>query len=285
MGAAGCKRKEARRKLPFLIALVLCALSQDFQRQEQRRITRRTEVAFVGQPLQSRLRPQVGSWREEVNRGVIARAEFNFNMSDRVDRTEYQLCNQTLKLTSSVYGFADYDSLVDLIDNGTIRFYGGMVSKQLGGWYVDYGNAEQAENPEDLYLEFLQPLTERYVKDFEVPGQTCVWRGRLDLVKTKDKIKKVRVDGGVVTCELEGNKIFRQGVFTAESVTAAEAFEVRQKAMEAFERALTTPKSETTGFKTPARIAGAKGSRPRKVLPAPAEKGDLDLLEDGNQRG
>ena len=56
------------------------------------------------------------------------------------------------RLTSSVYGFPDYESLLTLNDNGTVRFYAGMVSKELGAWSVIEGDPDEGEDPSDLYL-------------------------------------------------------------------------------------------------------------------------------------
>lgn len=207
----------------------------------------------------------------------------NFNMDDRIDRTEFELCNKTLKLTSSVFGFPDYESLIDLISDGTVRFYGGMVSSELGAWSVIEGDANSGENPDDLYLEFSQPLTERYKEVFLVPGGVAFWRGRLNFVTTKSGKNRTKVDDGLVVSTREKDQLVREGVFVAETVGRLGAAKVIKKAREAFERALTTPKAESSGFKTPARIAGAKKPRKKQNLLASAEPdlGDLDLLEDG----
>lgn len=209
----------------------------------------------------------------------------DFNMDDRIDRTEFDLCNKTLKLTSSVFGFPDYESLIDLISNGTVHFYGGMVSSELGAWSVIEGDANSGENPDDLYLEFSQPLTERYKEVFLVPGGVAFWRGRLNFVTTKSGKNRTKIDDGLVTSTRKEQKdgLVREGVFVAETVGSLGAAKVIKKAREAFERALTTPKAESSGFKTPARIAGAKKSRKKQNLLASGESdlGDLDLLEDG----
>jgi len=209
-------------------------------------------------------------------------------MNSVVDRTEMQLCNTTLKLTSSVFGFPDYESLVTLNDDGTIRFFAGMIAKELGAWCVIEGDPNEGEDPNDLYIEFTQPLTDAYKEAFTVPGGTAFWRGRLNFRTTKAKRQKTFVEGGIVVSEREeGSKLVREGIFSAESATKKMIEETRQKAAEAFDRAVTTPKAETTGFKTPARIAGAGGSRKGRALPAAtpggtlADKEDLELLEDG----
>eukprot|EP00439_Symbiodinium_sp_Y106_P037614 s3351_g4.t1 len=212
-----------------------------------------------------------------------------FDMNSVVDRTEMQLCNTTLKLTSSVFGFPDYESLVTLNDDGTILFFGGMVAKELGAWCVIEGDPNEGEDPNDLFIEFTQPLTDLYKEAFTVPGGTAFWRGRLSFRTTKAKKQKVFVEGGIVVSEREeGTSLVREGIFSAESATKKMVEDTRQKAQAAFQRALSTPKAESTGFKTPARIAGAGGSRKGKALPGGQPRGtlsasqeDLDMLEDG----
>ncbi|CAJ1346811.1 unnamed protein product [Effrenium voratum] len=227
----------------------------------------------------------LSSWRDARARRLRALPDFDLNSI--VDRTEMQLCNTTLKLTSSVFGFPDYDSLLTLNNNGTARFYAGMVSKEMGAWSVVEGDPEEGEDPSDLYLEWTQPLTDTYKESFTVPGGTAFWRGKLNFRTTKSKKQKVFVEGGIVVSERdEGKKLVREGIFSAQSASAKMIEETIQKAREAFERALTTPKAETSGFKTPARIAGAGGTRVKKALPGTKlggqlDKGDLDLLEDG----
>eukprot|EP00913_Durusdinium_trenchii_P006897 g6488.t1 len=146
-----------------------------------------------------------------------------------------------------------------------------MVSKELGAWSVIEGDPNEGEDPSDLYLEWTQPLTDAYKEAFTVPGGTAFWRGKLNFRTTKSKKQKVFVEGGIIVSERE------EGAFNMET---------QRKAREAFARAVTTPKAETSGFKTPARIAGAGGTRVKKALPGTSiggklDKGDLDLLEDG----
>uniref|UniRef100_A0A7S1S6X3 Uncharacterized protein n=1 Tax=Alexandrium catenella TaxID=2925 RepID=A0A7S1S6X3_ALECA len=194
--------------------------------------------------------------------------------------TEMKLLGTTLKLTASIFGFPDFPALIDLTDDGRVRYYGGMVAKELGYWCVVEGNPEDGERPQDLYLEFTQPLTDRYIAAFTVPGGKCIWRGKLD-IKGGSNDLSVSVEGGIVVSERnEGKDLVREGVFRAVSVDAQAAEAVRAKSKEAFERALTTPKGESTGFKTPARIAGAGIRRPRRQLPGARDNDETDLEDD-----
>eukprot|EP00441_Pelagodinium_beii_P022193 CAMPEP_0197681426 /NCGR_PEP_ID=MMETSP1338-20131121/94924_1 /TAXON_ID=43686 ORGANISM="Pelagodinium beii, Strain RCC1491" /NCGR_SAMPLE_ID=MMETSP1338 /ASSEMBLY_ACC=CAM_ASM_000754 /LENGTH=242 /DNA_ID=CAMNT_0043262769 /DNA_START=18 /DNA_END=746 /DNA_ORIENTATION=+ len=233
------------------------------------------------------------------------------------DRVELALCNKTLRLNSAVFGFPEFESLVELIGNGSARFYAGMISKGLGSWSVSPGKTDEYENPEDVYLDLVQPLPSTYKEEFVVPSDICYWRGRLCLTREELdnkalKIRKVKVDSGTVTAtypragisgqlidaalkvlptdvgekiEEWDDRIVREGVFTAQLVGEKGIAQTVKKARDEFERALTTPRAESTGFKTPARIAGAKRARPSKQLGAGAtpslEEGDLDLIEDG----
>ncbi|CAK9001692.1 unnamed protein product [Durusdinium trenchii] len=126
-----------------------------------------------------------------------------FDLNSVVDRTEMQLCDTTLKLVSSVFGFPDYESLLTLNSNGTARFYAGMVSKELGAWSVIEGDPNEGEDPSDLYLEWTQPLTDAYKEAFTVPGGTAFWRGKLNFRTTKSKKQKVFVEGGIIVSERE----------------------------------------------------------------------------------
>lgn len=230
--------------------------------------------------------------QREGSRLRVATELPEFDLNSVVDRTEMQLCNTTLKLVSNVFGFPDYESLLTLHDNGTVRFYAGMVSKGLGAWSVIEGDPEEGEDPSDLFIEWTQPLTDAYKDAFIVPGGTAFWRGKLNFKTTKSKKQKVFVEGGIIVSEREKEgpfgqeSIVREGIFSAESAGAKMIEETKRKAREAFARALTTPKAESSGFKTPARIAGAGGTRVKKALPGTSiggklDKGDLDLLEDG----
>mmetsp|Transcript_110322 Transcript_110322/g.329890 ORF Transcript_110322/g.329890 Transcript_110322/m.329890 type:complete len:287 (-) Transcript_110322:101-961(-) len=209
--------------------------------------------------------------------GALRPTELKFDPNSAVDMTEKKLLGTTLKLTSSIFGFPDFPSLVDLQEDGSVRFYAGMVSKEPGSWCVVEGNKDDGERPDDLYLEFTQPLTEKYVSSFTVPGGTCFWRGKLDF-QGKEPRLKVAVEGGVVVSERDdGRNLVREGVFRAISVDAEAAGEVSKSNKEAFDRALLTPKGESTGFKTPARIAGAGIRRPRRQLKGAS---DDDEIED-----
>eukprot|EP00438_Fugacium_kawagutii_P003748 Skav233311 [mRNA] locus=scaffold3767:77329:80457:- [translate_table: standard] len=190
--------------------------------------------------------------------GLVATELPEFDLNSIVDRTEMQLCNTTFKLVSNVFGFPDYESLLTLHDNGTVRFYAGMVSKGLGAWSVIEGDPDEGEDPNDLFIEWTQPLTDAYKDAFIVPG------GR-DLVN-QSRISVIWCGLGTVTCITNRDILCRT--------------ETKRKAREAFERALTTPKAETSGFKTPARIAGAGGTRVKKALPGTSIGGKLDKASD-----
>jgi len=205
-----------------------------------------------------------------------AALQLKFDPNSVIDMTEKKLIGTTFKLTSSVFGFPDFIHLVDLREDGSVDFYAGIVSKEPGNWCVVKGNQDDGERPEDLYIEFTQPLTERYKSSFTVPGGTCFWRGKLD-IQGKNANMRVLVEGGIVVSEREdGKSLVREGVFRAQNVDGEAADEVKQKNKEAFERALTTPKGESTGFKTPARIAGAGIRRPRRQLPGARDDDDLE---------
>jgi len=270
-----------RNAVAAAAALVACALN----RVELSVGT--TPIAWVGDalPAQAVNAKSVG-WRQRRGGQAAAQGEstspvFVFDPNSVVDRTEMDLLNTTLQLTSSVFGFPDFSSLLDLNDDGSVRFWGGMVARELGGWCVVQGVREEGENPDDLYIEFTQPLTERYKSSFTVPGGTCFWRGKLEIKDMKKR--KVFVQGGVIVSEREeggGTVLVREGVFTATIVDREAALETQKKAREAFERALMTPKGESTGFKTPARIAGMNVRRPRQALPGARDKDDEPDLED-----
>jgi len=198
-----------------------------------------------------------------------------FDPTSVVDMTEQGLLNATFMLTSSVFGFPDFKSLIHLRDDGSVKFGGGMVSKEPGAWSVVEGDKDEGENPNDLFLEFTQPLLDTYKRSFNIEGPTCFWRGKLDIKNLKRQ--DVTVLGGIVVSEDKDQKtLIREGVFTAVTVEKSAAQECRQKAREAFERALVTPKSESTGFKTPARIAGILSQKQRQdALPAGRDKDKL----------
>lgn len=186
---------------------------------------------------------------------------------------ESELYDATFRLSSNIFGFPDFRSLVDLRSDGTAHFYAGMIAKEDGRWSVVNGDEEEGERLDDLYLQFTHPLPERYVSIFNVPGGTCFWRGRLDIKvgATKGKAKVV-VSKGFVVSEVDGGTaLVREGTFSALVVTQKEADAVRLKSREAFERALTAPRGESTGFKTPARIAGMEKGQ-RKLLAAGEER-------------
>lgn len=85
------------------------------------------------------------------------------------------------------------------------------------------------------------------------------------------------MEGGIIVSERdEGENLVREGIFSAQTASAKMIEETQRKAREAFQRALTTPKAESSGFKTPARIAGAGGTRVKKALPGTKIGGKLD---------
>jgi len=211
---------------------------------------------------------------------IPAELEVQFDPNSVVDMAEKSLVGTTLRLDSSVFGFPNFQSLVDLRGDGTVYFYGGMVSKEPGNWCVVEGDPENGERPDDLYIEFTQPLTERYKSSFSIPGGACFWRAKLEMGKDK-KAPKASFDGGQVASESEKGELTSEGIFTAVSVTEDVAIGVQKKSAEAFDRALTTPKAESTGFKTPARIAGIKKIGSNRQLAAGKDDDELaGLLED-----
>ncbi|CAE7203263.1 unnamed protein product [Symbiodinium sp. KB8] len=87
-----------------------------------------------------------------------------------------------------------------------------MVAKELGAWCVIEGDPNEGEDPNDLFIEFTQPLTDLYKEAFTVPGGTAFWRGRLSFRTTKAKKQKVFVEGGIVVSEREeGTSLVREG--------------------------------------------------------------------------
>jgi len=256
------------------LLLKICSLRFDFTAAPRCWMERSFSARVV-----SRVLPRQAVRKSAPLRATGAAVTLNFDPNSVVDMTEKKLLGTTLKLTSSVFGFPDFISLVDLNDDGSVRFYGGMVSKEPGAWSVVEGDSKEGERPDELYLEFTQPLTDRYKTSFTVPGGTCFWRGKLDIQESPRLL--VAVEGGVIVSEREdGKSLVREGVFRAMSVGEEAAEEVRQKNAEAFERALVTPKGESSGFKTPARIAGAGIRRPRRALPGARDKDEIDLEDD-----
>lgn len=205
--------------------------------------------------------------------------EVQFDPNSIIDNTERELVGTTLRLTSSVFGFPNFQSLVELRGDGSVYFYGGMISKKPGNWCISEGEAENGERPDDLYLEFTQPLTERYKKAFQIPKDVCFWRAKLEKRTVKGK-EKVTFVGGQVVSESEKGDLISEGIFTADAVSEDIAMAVQKRSAEAFERALTTPKAESTGFKTPARIAGIKTTRADRQLGAGRDNEIAGLIED-----
>jgi len=184
-------------------------------------------------------------------------------------------------MKSSVFGFPDFQHLVELQDNGILRWYGGMTSKEPGAWCVIRGDPNEGERSEDLFVELTQPLPDSYREAFVVTGKSCFWRGKLTMPGRARRAQKVRVDGGIVVSEVEeGAKLVREGVFTATEVDEDGIDAQRKKAREALERALMTPKAETTGFKTAARIAGIRKGPKRKLLAGDDKEDPQKLLTD-----
>lgn len=213
----------------------------------------------------------------------VGSSQLVFDPNSIIDMTELGLLNATFLMTSSVFGFPDFKSLIHLNDDGSVRFGGGMVSKEPGAWSVVEGDKNEGENPNDLFLEFTQPLLDNYKKSFNIEGATCFWRGKLDIEDLKRQ--KVTLLGGIVVSEDQDKKnLIREGVFTAVTVAQEKALEVKQKAREAFERALVTKKMESTGFKTPARIAGIMSQKQRQgALPAGRDGKDKSKLDAGKK--
>lgn len=211
----------------------------------------------------------------------------DYDPNSKVDMAELGLLGTKLCLTSTLWGFPDFKSMIELKSNGNVTFYGGMTSKEDGLWNVLPGKPSNGESPLDLYLDFTQPLTDTYKELFLVEDKECLWRGKLEILGTGSS-RAVRVEGGVILTEktatdlMSKSGIVREGVFTAEEIGAEAIEEVLRKNKQAFERALNTPKAESTGFKTPARIAGVK-RKSQLNLPAGKEddEDEMPLLEDG----
>jgi hypothetical protein len=199
-----------------------------------------------------------------------------------VDDTELALVGTNLLMTSSVFGFPDFGHLVELQDGGVLRWYGGLSSKEPGNWCLVRGDPKEGEREEDLFLELTQKLTDVYKEAFSVPSGSCNWRGKLELKEAAKggQILQVRIEGGIVVSEKEGGSEFtREGVWTAADVDEEGVAAQRQKAREAVNRALMTPKAESTGFKTPARIAGIRRTS-KKMLAQPDDDDPAKLLTD-----
>mmetsp|Transcript_31311 Transcript_31311/g.73012 ORF Transcript_31311/g.73012 Transcript_31311/m.73012 type:complete len:274 (-) Transcript_31311:96-917(-) len=178
----------------------------------------------------------------------------------------------TLCLKSAVFGFPEFESLICLEENGEVDFYGGMIAREPGNWCVEPG-AAVGEDAKACYLLFQQPLTDRYSKIFDVPSGKVLWKGRLNIDDKQISVK----DGFIVSETTDGKDLQREGTFEARLVNEVQAKEIRKKNKEAFERALTTPKGESTGFKTFAKIA-QEGTR---LALKPGSKGrGLDDLND-----
>lgn len=199
-----------------------------------------------------------------------------------VDDTELALVGTNLLMTSSVFGFPDFGHLVELQEGGALRWYGGFFSKEPGNWCLVRGDPKEGERKEDLFLELTQQLTDLYKEAFSVTSGGCYWRGKLELAKAakSGQIEQVRIEGGIVVSKKEGAEDFtREGVWTAADVDEEGVAAQRQKARDAVNRALMTPKAESTGFKTPARIAGIRRIG-KKMLAQPDDEDPTKLLTD-----
>lgn len=193
-----------------------------------------------------------------------------------------ELTGMNLLLTSSVFGFTDFKSVVELQATGS-RWYGGMTSKEPGLWILSRGEPEAGERPEDIFLQLSQPMTDQYKDVFSLSSDSCYWKGRLTLKRSsKGKIEQVKVEGGLVTSlTQDGRSQIREGVFSAVDADYQTIMDTRKAAKEAIERALATPKAESTGFKTAARIAGIRRtSKPTDKMLKAAREDPTKLLED-----
>ncbi|CAE8619305.1 unnamed protein product, partial [Polarella glacialis] len=152
-------RRSTRRSsaLPVLttgaLVLLLCLPLQHDS--GLRHLLRGDEVlpaqSFVG----PRLERLVWDLRRATSRsgpeGLAARAVQNgieFDPNSIIDRTELSLIGTTFRLTSSIFGFPDFQSLIELDENGNVTFSGGMISQGQGGWSVVEGDPEENESPE-----------------------------------------------------------------------------------------------------------------------------------------
>ncbi|CAK0870165.1 unnamed protein product, partial [Prorocentrum cordatum] len=131
-----------------------------------------------------------------------------------VDDTEEALVGTNLLMTSSVFGFPDFGHLVELQDQGVLRWYGGLTSKEPGNWCLVRGNPKEGEREEDLFLELIHKLTDLYKEAFSVSSGICYWRGKLELKETKGgDIQEVRIEGGIVVSAKENSdEKVREGV-------------------------------------------------------------------------
>jgi len=205
--------------------------------------------------------------------------------SNTRDSVLEELKGKKMRLTASIFGFPGFRSIVEFRADGSAHFSAGMVAKQAGGWNLENGDPDEGESEDDLYVQFTQPLTEKYIDMFTVPGGTCFWRGKID-VRGGSKKRRIAVEGGVVVSEREENlgkvNLVKEGTFTAIQVDDDMANDVRKRNVEAFERALKAPKGESSGFKTPARIAGARGYNKKKQLAKQEEA--AKQLEGGEEK-
>lgn len=218
---------------------------------------------------------------------LVARSAYAGIEPGKEARVKGELADSMVCLTSSIFGFPDFRSLIQLKSDGSVHFSAGMIAEEPGAWSIEAGERDEDEDPNDLYLKFTQPLTKKYAKVFSVPGGTCFWKAKL--VSSKDLSEAKFEDGQVVSEQPGGNNLVREGTFVAAVADEELVAEVRAKSREAYEKAMTA-KGESTGFKTPARIAGVarkqlggerKGIDQKSSTSKPALKsGEDDLLDD-----
>lgn len=275
-GSRGCSTPSLQRRWVALLALGLLAA-----------VALPAPIAAWAAQL---LAPVGMSARQPPSRGnlgrLVARSAYAGIEPGKQAKVKSALTDSMVCLTSSIFGFPDFRSLIELKSDGSVHFSGGMIAEEPGAWSIEAGQKDEEENPNDLYLKFTQPLTKRYAKIFSVPGGTCFWKAKVAPSKRGEAVFE---DGMVVSATSSGNDVIREGTFTAKVADEELVAEVRARAREAFEKALTA-KGESTGFKTPARIAGVarkqfggekKSIDQKSTTSKPALKsGDDDLVDD-----
>jgi len=179
-----------------------------------------------------------------------------------------ELSDTTFRLTMDIFGFPEFRSLIDLLPDGSVVFSAGMIARGPGQWDVVMGGPRG----NDLMVQFSQPLTDKYASTFNCPGKECIWVAKVDIRGGAKKRKVVFEDGVVTAPDTDGKKFIREGSFTALLVNEEEAAEVRKRSRAAFERAIAAPKGESTGFKTPARIAGTERLQRKQIKQAEEDK-------------
>lgn len=220
---------------------------------------------------------------------VVARRFFGSGPSKfaakKAEDTMDSLSGKVFSITSNVWGFVDFTSLIELKANQSAYFFGGMISEPMGVWTVVPGTESEGESEDDMYLQFTQPMNTLYSEAFDIQGGTAFWRCRVNIPQSG---KGIFLQNGQVCSEgkigLE-TKLIKEGDFQGEIVSPKAARAIRTKQREAFERALLVLKQERTGFKTPLRLAGIKERVPRRLAEpgAPQKKEAIGTDDDAKK--